>query len=422
MDIEFYRRALGAVIRLAERHKLASLACVLPEEQLFGVTLSYLAKQTALILQMADYHFDAYITSSERSREHTVKVTLVLEYNKNTTNAALQEIREGLKEGVIIAEAVNKARTWCDTPPSDLTPLILADKAQELADTYGLKCTIFDEPTIIAMGMGGLAGVARGSEQDCRFVILEYTAKQADAPRIALVGKGITFDSGGLSLKPAQAMETMKDDMAGAAVVIATMQAIAQLKPAVHVVALAPLAENMPSGTGTKPGDILRFYNGKTAEVKNTDAEGRLILADALSYAIRQYHPTAIIDMATLTGAAANALGHFYGVLLSKHDALVDRIYDASRLSGDRVWRFPFDDDYKAAIKSDIADICNIGNPRYMAGTITAGFFLKNFVDDVPWAHFDIAGVAFNVPDISYFRPGASGFGVRLLVELLMHW
>ncbi len=272
------------------------------------------------------------------------------------------------------------------------------------------------------MGMGGIYAVTRGSDQECRLAILEYRAPEPDAPTIALVGKGVTFDSGGLSIKPAKSMETMKDDMAGAAVVIGVMRIIAQFKPRINVVALAPMSENMTGGSAGKPGDIVRFYNGKTAEVKNTDAEGRLMLADAISYAVKHYKLDAIIDIATLTGSCAQALGPFYCGLFSQHDPLVKKLEQASHHSGDRVWRLPMDNDYKAAIKSDVADMCNIGNPNYMAGAITAAFFLKYFVDDVPWAHLDIAGTAFGVPDMSYFRPGATGFGTRLLTDLIMHW
>jgi Leucyl aminopeptidase len=270
--------------------------------------------------------------------------------------------------------------------------------------------------------MGGLAAVGRGSDQDCQMVILEYKAKRKNAPTIAFVGKGITFDSGGLSIKPALNMETMKDDMSGAAAVITTMEVLAHLKPDVNVVALAPLAENLPSGKATMPGDIVTFYNGKTAEVRNTDAEGRLVLADALSYAVKHYKPDAIIDIATLTGACAYALGPFFTGLMSQHDTLVKDIEISAQRSGDRVWRLPLHDDYQIAIRSDISDMCNIGAPKYMAGAITAAHFLKHFVGQTPWAHLDIAGTAFNVPDLPYYKQGATGVGVRLLVDLAMHW
>ena len=270
--------------------------------------------------------------------------------------------------------------------------------------------------------MGGLLAVSSGSEQEPRFIVVEYVPEKQSTETVGLVGKGVTFDSGGISIKPAQGMDEMKDDMAGAAAVISSMELIAHLKPRVNVIGIAPITENLPSGTALRPGDIITFYNGKTAEVKNTDAEGRLILADALAYAVKHYKLDALINFATLTGSCSAALGPFFCGLMSKHDHLAEQIAHASLESGDRAWRLPFHDDYKVAIRSAVADLCNIGNESYRAGSITAGFFLQNFVGDVPWAHLDIAGTSFNVPDISYYRPGATGFGVRLLANLLLAW
>jgi leucyl aminopeptidase len=270
--------------------------------------------------------------------------------------------------------------------------------------------------------MGGLAGVSRGSDIDCALIILEYKAASQNAPTLCFVGKGITFDSGGLSLKPADYMETMKEDMSGAAAVICAIDALAQLKPDLNIIAIAPTSENLPSGHATKPGDIVTFYNGKTAEIKNTDAEGRLILADALSYAVKHYKPDVIVDLATLTGACSRALGPFYSGLFSEHDDVITCLYDAAKLSGDLLWQLPMGDDYKKAITSTVADICNIGSKQIPAGATTAAHFLQNFVDDIPWAHIDIAGTAFDVPNISYYRSGGTGVGVGLLVALAMNW
>ena len=414
IDIEYYRRSLAKLIKSLSAQKIDSCAMQLPSAQLFGAQPEYLAQQTANIVQMADYHFDDFITNKEK--EHKIDLILCVDSkNKKATET-------GVKIGQIIAQSVNKARYWVDTPPSRLTPPHLADKARAIAKKYKLKITVFNEDKINEMGMGGLAGVSRGSDVDCKLVILEYKTKKKNAPTLAFVGKGITFDSGGLSLKPPRYMETMKEDMSGAAAVIATMEAIAQLKPEVNVIGVTPLAENLPSGKATKPGDIVCFYNGKTAEVKNTDAEGRLVLADALAYTVKHYKPDMMIDLATLTGACAHALGPFFSCMMSQHDALVKKVEAASQSSGDRVWRLPFDNDYKKAIQSPIADICNIGDNKYMAGAITAGFFLQNFVGKTPWVHLDIAGTAFNVPDRPYYRPGATGVGVRLLVDLAMNW
>jgi leucyl aminopeptidase len=414
--IETFRRALGMLIKTMQAKKIDSCAINVPAASTFKVTNYYLAQQVAIICQMAVYKFDQYITEESRK----VNKDLTIEWAVKATDK--NEVQRGIKEGEIIATSVNQARHWVDLPPCVLTPTELADKAKKIAKDFKLGIKVFNEEQIKKMGMGGLAAVSAGSEQDCKFVVMEYKVAKKTAPTIALVGKGITFDSGGLSLKPARYMETMKEDMSGAAAVISTLQALAQLKPKVNVIALTPLSENLPSDKATKPGDIVTFYNGKTAEIKNTDAEGRLILADALAYATKHYKPDAMIDIATLTGACAYALGPFFSGMMGYSDDVQKRLEKAADESGERVWRLPFDNDYKVAIVSPVADICNIGKESYMAGAITAGFFLSNFVGDTPWAHLDIAGTAFNVPDISYYGQGATGVGVRLFVELIMNW
>lgn len=416
INVETYRRAMGQLVRIAESHKLNKVAFNLPDPAYMGLSYKRLAQETSSIVHKASYHFDEFITSEDRKLSWDFEIIL------SCDDKLINEVQDGIDQGVVIGHAINKARYWCDMPPSRLNPTIFANQAKQIANDYGLKATIFSQDEIIKMGMGGIAGVSAGSGQECKFAILEYKTDKKDAKTIGIVGKGITFDSGGLSIKPAKGMETMKDDMAGAAVVLSTMQVIAQFKPSVNVIAFAPMTENMPGCHATKPGDVLKFYNGKTAEVKNTDAEGRLILADALSYAVKNYKLDAIIDLATLTGACAYALGPFFAGLMGQHDDLIEKIIKASKTSGDRVWRLPLDNDYKPSIRSDIADISNIGSDRYSAGTITAAFFLQNFVDDVPWAHLDIAGVAFGVPDMSYLRPGATGFGIRLLTDLILNW
>jgi leucyl aminopeptidase len=325
--------------------------------------------------------------------------------------------------GQHIGYGVNQARYWCDLPAQQLTPVLLAQEAEGIAQAHdNLSCRVFDESEIENLGMGGMMAVSKGSDKPPRFVVMEYTSGKEDASTVALVGKGVTFDSGGLSLKPAYAMEEMKDDMAGGASVIATMQTIAQTRPDVNVVACVPITENVINGFAMKPGDIIQFYNGKTAEVKNTDAEGRLILADALAYAAANYSYDMIIDTATLTGSAAFALGPFYGGLMTEHQDMALRLLDAGRSSGDRLWQLPFHDDYKSAVISDVADIANVGKSKYRAGAMTAGLFLQHFLDDRPWVHLDVAGVSFNVPDRSYYRSGATGFGVRLFTEAFMNW
>lgn len=416
IEFEHYRRAVGQAIKQAMALKCESVAFELPSPKHFGITPEYLISQTTTIANMAAYHFHDFLTDPERKGVDIYDVTLCTDLKET------KSLEQAIKEGEVISHAVNSARHWIDMPPSMVTPQFLAGKARDIAKKSGLKLTVFSEEQINKMGMGGLAAVSRGSELDCELVILEYKSKKKNAQTIAFVGKGITFDSGGLSIKPADSMENMKDDMSGAAAVIATMEAIAELQPDVNVIGLAPIAENMPSGKATRPGDIVKFYNGKTAEIRNTDAEGRLILADALSYAVKHYKPDAMIDVATLTGAVAYFLGAFYTGLLSRHDELVEKVYAASKISGDRVWRLPLDEDYKPAIRTPVADLSNTGSARYKSGTITAAWFLHNFVGDVPWVHLDIAGTAFDVPDIPYYRQGATGAGVRLLIELARNW
>ncbi len=417
IQIENYRRALGAVTKAIQKNKERSSCFEVPNPKMFNVSWHDMAKETAIIARMALYHFDEYITDEKQRLFDDIHMELSVVANHK------RSVQKGIDEGAIIAQAVNQTRHWIDLPPCDLTPPRLAKEAEKIAKEQGLKITVFNEATIKKMGMGGLAAVSSGSDQDCRFVVIEYKASSKNAPTLALVGKGITFDSGGINLKPRGYIETMKEDMSGAAAVISTMEALAQLKPKVHVVGIVSLAENLPSGKAAKPGDIVTFYNGKTAEIKDTDAEGRLVLADALSYAVKHYKPDAIVDIATLTGACAYALGPFFTGLVSPDDDLIDRIYEASENTGDRVWELPLHDDYKPAMKSLVADMSNVGNRKYLAGAITAAIFLQYFVDDTPWAHLDIAGTAFDVPGIPYYSTGtATGAGVRLLIALAQSW
>jgi len=410
--IERYRRAVGQLIKTVTSCNVTSVALELvsPTKK---ISLDYLAEQATITCCLAHYHFDDFITEKSR-KTNKLEVTFVVD-TKHKKSA-----QEWVDQGSIIGKAVNQARHWIDMPPTQLTPQDMVKKAQEVAKRNKLGITVFHEADVIKMGMGGLAAVSRGSDVDCALVILEYKAKKKNAPTLCFVGKGITFDSGGLSIKPADSMETMKEDMSGAAAVICAIDALAQLNCPVNIVAIAPTSENLPSGKATKPGDIVTFYNGKTAEIKNTDAEGRLILADALSYAVKHYKPDAMVDLATLTGACARALGPFYSGLFTEHDDIKKCLMEAADISGDRVWQLPMGDDYKKAIVSTVADICNIGTSSIPAGASTAAQFLQHFVGDTVWAHLDIAGTAFDVPNISYYRPGGTGAGVRLLIALAM--
>ena len=326
---------------------------------------------------------------------------------------------EGLKQGKILGESTNTIKTLANYPGNRMTPAILAQKAQALTKNTKIKTTVWDKARIKKEKMGGLFGVSLGSAEEPRFIIMEYRGAGPSRKPICLVGKGLTFDSGGISIKPSFAMDEMKFDMCGAAVVIGSLLAIEKLKLKVNVMGLVPSSENMPGAAANKPGDILKARNGKTMEVLNTDAEGRLILADALSYASEQ-KPQAIFDAATLTGAMLFSLGNIFTGFFTKHADLVKKIQAAASLSGEKVWQLPLTAEHREDMKSPLADVANISSTRG-AGSSTAAAFLEHFVDKaIPWAHFDIAGTAWNTANrLEYCQPkSASGVMVRTFVEL----
>ncbi len=348
---------------------------------------------------------------------------------KNDVNGGLEEVSllypPGAmpeKAGMIVAEtqtvceAVIFVRDLVNQPGNVATPSYLAEKAVEMSGRCGIKCQVLERDELERNGMEALLAVAKGSTQSPRFIILEYAAAGKNVKPVVLVGKGITFDSGGISLKPRDGMEKMKDDMAGGAAVMGTFMAVASLKLPVNLVGLVPAAENLPGGSAYKPGDVIRSMSGQTIEIVNTDAEGRMILCDALHYA-RRYLPAAIIDLATLTGACVVALGSVATGLLGNDEGLKRVIRSAADRCGERVWELPLWEEYGELMKSDIADLKNAGGPE--AGTISAGWFLKCFVGKTKWAHLDIAGTAWTEKDRPYMPKGPTGVGVRLLVEYL---
>lgn len=325
-----------------------------------------------------------------------------------------------MEAGAVRAGAINLARDLGNHPPNTVTPRRLAEEAKSIAKKRGLKITVLDEKQMAAEGLNMLLGVAKGSTQPPRLMMLEYRPKGATAT-LMFVGKGITFDSGGISIKPSANMDEMKFDMCGAAGVLGAMDLIAQMQPKVNVVGVIPAAENLPGGNAQKPGDIVKAYNGKHVEVLNTDAEGRLILGDALAYGAKKFKPDAIVDMATLTGACVVALGHYASGAITNNESLQEKVVAAGKRCGDPVWPLPAFEDYEEGIKSKVADIQNIG-PRW-GGTITAGLFLKHFVGEIPWTHLDIAGTAWDVEGVGHIpNSGATGVGVALLADLAAHW
>ena len=327
-------------------------------------------------------------------------------------------ILDEVKRANSITDAVYFARNLISAPANEMTPTIMAAHAGKIAKRKNVSCRVLDRGKLKALGMNALLGVAAGSHQPPKLIILEYAGgKKGDAP-IALVGKGLTFDSGGISIKPAEKMDEMKTDMSGGAAVMAVVMAAADLKLPINIVGLIPATENMPGGSALKPGDILKSYSGKTIEVLNTDAEGRLILADALSYASK-YKPAAIIDIATLTGACIVALGDDVIGMLGMDEQLKKEINQAAQTTGELVWELPLWESYSELIKSDIADYKNSSGRA--AGTITAAAFLSKFVGDTPWVHLDIAGPAWTTKDKAYIPKGASGVTVRLLLEYLQN-
>jgi leucyl aminopeptidase len=402
-DEEAVRLAGGTVLKTAISKKLKTVAM-----ELFGggKAASY-SQALAEGIILGSYQFITYKTQDKELFE--VSSAMVLDANSNAVD-----------KGSIIGSSVCFARDVQNHPGNVTTPTKLAKLAKEIASEGGMKLTVFDRDKFTKMGMGAFAGVALGTAEPPKFILLEYNGGKSNEKPIGLVGKGLTFDSGGISIKPAASMDEMKFDMCGGGVVLGVMKAVAQLKPKVNIVAAIPATENLSGEKALKPGDILTAYNGKTIEVLNTDAEGRLILADALAYVSKHHKPRYMLDFATLTGAVIIALGHITTGVMGTDEKLVKRVKDSSKKTGEKVWEFPLWDEYCEQIKSEIADIKNMGAPRE-AGSIAAGAFLKEFVEEgIPWVHFDIAGTAYNNKESSLTnKKGASGVAIRLVLDMI---
>lgn len=408
-SLERLRRSAAAAALRAAAQKCESLAIVLPQLDCSPADAAQAVVEGAAL---AVYSFDKYFTENKPGRRLD-KITVLVEHAD-----AFNDAKRGVAVGTAVVNGVSFARNLGNAPSNEIYPETLAQQAKSLAE-FGVKVTALTKTQIQRLGMGGLLAVNQGSERPPFFIIMEWNGGRKNEAPIVLVGKGITFDTGGISIKPAAGMGEMKIDMGGAGAVIGAMRSIAELKLARNVVALVPTTENMPSGSAYKPGDVVTFMNGKTAEIDNTDAEGRLILADALCYAAR-YKPQAVIDLATLTGACLVALGNVASGLMCNSPELSRKLVDAGQRSYDRVVELPLWEEYEELIKSDIADVKNSGGRA--AGTITAGLFLQHFVDGYNWAHIDIAGTGMLPKSSGYLTKGASGAGVRLLVDLLRHW
>ena len=364
-------------------------------------------------LALGAYEFNVYKTKrNNKSKVNFIKIHCC-DPEKITSLKAL-------KYGKIFADGTNLARTLGNTPANDLKPKDIAAEAKKIAKQYNMECNVLEEKDMKKLGMGMLLGVSRGSIEPAKLVVMEYRHHKAKQ-KVAFVGKGVTFDSGGISLKPGKNMDEMKFDMCGAAAVLGAMKVIGQVNPKLNIVAVIPTTENLPDGNAQRPGDIVTAHNGKRVEILNTDAEGRLILGDALSYVVKEFKPDAIVDLATLTGACISALGHLTTAAITNNDKLMEQVLNAGIKSGDRVWQLPSFPEYGESIKGKYADLQNIGVGD--SGTIIGGLFLEHFINGTPWVHLDIAGTSWNVKHISYHpNSGATGVGVRLIVDLVQNW
>ena len=408
-DGRAYLKAARAAARTLDQSAATEAVSYLPELDVEGHSLAWKCRQAVLASHDAAYRFDELKSDAKPPRKPLRKLAIGV---SDKTDAA--EARQGVKEGRAIAAGVERARRLGNLPGNICTPAYLAGQAQEIRKlSRKLKLDVLEEKDMRKLGMGALLSVARGSRQPAKLITLQYSGGGKEQKPVVLVGKGVTFDSGGISIKPGAAMDEMKFDMCGAASVLGTVAAVAELELPVNLVGIIPATENLPDGDASKPGDIVTSMSGQTIEVLNTDAEGRLILCDALTYAER-YEPEVVIDIATLTGACIIALGHHTTGLLANDQELADALLAAGRTANDRAWQLPLWDEYDEQLSSNFADMANIGGRD--AGTITAACFLGRFTKDYRWAHLDIAGVAWK----SGKEKGATGRPVPLLMQFLM--
>lgn len=408
-DLHTFRKAAAVAVKTADTFQAKSITFVLPNNLPTATSPVALGQAIAEGAHLANYRFEGY---GQGKKPHVYVEAFYV-----ATEGSLEELNQGLRAGEAVAAGVNLARDLVNTPSNYMTPTKMAEQGIDIANRYGMSYEILDREQMQELGMGALLAVAQGSAEPPKLIAIRYQGRETWDNVIGLVGKGITFDSGGVSLKTAQGMENMKTDMGGGASVLGTMEAIGRLKPAINVIGVVPATENMPSGTSYKPGDVIKAMTGKTIEVLNTDAEGRLALADAVAYANKQ-GATQLIDLATLTGAALVALGQTTTAVMTNNDEFLTEFMAATKEAGEKAWQLPAFDEYFDLIKSDIADVKNTGG-RF-AGTITAGLFIREFVEDTPWIHLDIAGTAYGDKGTALNPKGATGVMVRSLVQYVL--
>lgn len=412
-SLEKLRQAASCAVAQLKQKKISRAAVNHNDLPIPRTTTEQQAQAIAEGLLLADYQYQRYQSPTSETAKPLEQVVLLAANAKS-----LSLLSNGVNRALAICAGVHLARDLVNAPGNLKSPEFLAMQAVAMAEQNGITASLLDRARLHQLGCGALLGVAQGSTRPPYLIVLEYSGDPSETAPLALVGKGVTFDTGGISLKPADKMDEMKMDMGGAATVFGTMLAAARLKLAINLVAVVPAVENMPSGSAIRPGDILTSLSGKTIEVLNTDAEGRLILADALTY-VERYKPRAVIDVATLTGACIIALGNQAAAILGNDDKLIDQLLKAGQRSGERLWQLPLWEEYGSQIKSDFADVKNTGGRP--AGTITAAAFLQKFADQYRWAHLDIAGMAWEDKGKAGIPRGGSGFGVRLLIDYLSH-
>ncbi len=413
VDSERIRQAAATAIRQARATLVDEVTIGLPSD--VSVAATALGQALAEGLELGAYRWFGGRTGLSDAETHNIAAATVL------TGKQVKAIGDGIAVGQAIAGGTNFARDLVNTPGVDKTPPQLAQRAVELGERMpSIQVTVYDEVRLEKEGFGGILAVGKGSDSPPRFIIMEYGKQLKGVPTVCLVGKGLTFDSGGLNIKPAEGMESMKNDMGGSAAVFGTMQAVAELGLPIHLVGLVPSAENMPSGRSYRPGDVVTTLSGKTIEILNTDAEGRVILSDGLHFAGR-YKPAAIVELSTLTGAVIIALGNVATAVMATDQSLADQLVAAGAATSDKAWQLPLGDEYHQMVKSEVADLRNLAGRA--AGSITAGAFLAAFAGKYPFAHLDIAGTAWlDAPTKPYHAKGGTGAGVRLVVEFLRNF